>query len=114
MRIALIYYRITVKAQTEKAGACAPAFSVWKGAFRKMPFVRPWKDAARGSTEACPPRLPATGGSLPAFCLAGRSSRYIPRNLRQKPVERRTRCAPACREDGFYSTESSGKKDAIR
>ena len=69
---------------------------------------------ALGYKAGLPPRLLTTGESLPAFCLAVRAARYIPCNLRQRPAGKRTGCVPVCREGGFYSTGSSGKKDVIR
>ncbi|WP_300719717.1 hypothetical protein [uncultured Desulfovibrio sp.] len=37
--------------EDEKAGVHAPAFCVWRESFRKMPFVQPWKDDAKGGKE---------------------------------------------------------------
>lgn len=105
---------MTVAAETEKAGVYAPAFLSGRSPLENMPLVRRWEDDAEAGKEDCLPRLLTTGESLSAFCLADRAARYIPRNLRQRPAGKRTRCVPVCREGGFYSTGSSGKKDAIR
>ena len=98
-----------------KAGAYAPAFLSERSPLEKMPLVRRWEDEAEaGKKGILSARLLTTGESLPAFCLAGRAARYIPRSLRQRPAGKRTGYVPVCREGGFYSTGSSGRKDAIR
>ena len=84
---------MTVAAEAEKASAYAPAFLSGRSPLEKMPLVRQWEDEAEsGKKGILPARLLTAGESLPAFCLAGRAARYIPRSLRQKlPVRRRER-----------------------
>ena len=71
-----------------------------------MPLVRLWEDTAKVSKGYCPLRLLTTGENLPVFCLAGRAVRYIPRNLRQRPVEKRRECALVVQVYTVYQGEN--------
>ena len=46
---------MTVAAETEKAGAYAPAFLSGRSPLEKMPLVRRWEDDAEAGKEGCCP-----------------------------------------------------------